>query len=112
MGGLAVFGLFGFVMAVAAMSRVKRLERILRENKIRSAGAAALGGQLRDRIGGVVSLSVEDSDADIVGKTCRVLDVDEEWALLRVNEGKKNEGEKLIRLDSVKQVKDSAGTKG
>lgn len=105
MSGLAVFGLLGFVFAIAAMSRVRRLERILRENGIRSAGNAALGGQLRERLGQVVTLSLEDSDADVVGKVCRVLDADEEWVLVRANEGKRGECEKLLRLDSIKRVK-------
>ena len=40
-----------------------------------------------------------------MGKTCRVLDTDETWALVLANEGKKNQCEKLIRLDNVKQIK-------
>lgn len=50
-------------------------------------------------------LTLEDSDGDLVGKECKVLDADEDWALVRANEGKKNQCEKLIRLDSVKQIK-------
>ena len=39
------------------------------------------------------------------GEWIAFLDADEEWALVLANEGKKNECEKLIRLDSVKQIK-------
>ena len=52
-----------------------------------------------------MELTLEASDGDLVGKFCKVLDVDETWALVLANEGKKNECEKLIRLDSVKQIK-------
>ena len=41
MDGLAVFGLFSFVFSLGLYSRVKRLERILRENGIRPKGAMA-----------------------------------------------------------------------
>ena len=41
----------------------------------------------------------------MTGKVCRVLDADEDWALVLANEGTKKECEKLIRLDSVKQIK-------
>lgn len=105
MSGLAAFGLFGFIFSIIAMSRVKRLERILRENGIRSTQAKFLGGQLRARVGQTVILSLEDADGDTVGKVCRILDADEEWALVLANEGKKTQCEKLIRLDSVKSVK-------
>ena len=56
-------------------------------------------------MGQTVELTLETSDGDIMGKQCRILDADESWALVRANEGKKNECEKLIRLDSVKQIK-------
>ena len=64
-----------------------------------------LGGQLRRQVGQTVELTLETSDWDITGSVCRVLDTDETWALVLVNEGKKNQCEKLIRLDSVKQIK-------
>ena len=52
-----------------------------------------------------MELTLETSDGDIMGKVCRVLDTDETWALVLANEGKKNQCEKLIRLDNVKQIK-------
>lgn len=36
---------------------------------------------------------------------CRVVDVDEEWARVIRNEGKKNQRELLIRLRDVRQIK-------
>ncbi|MDE7172622.1 MAG: hypothetical protein K2O11_12240 [Oscillospiraceae bacterium] len=92
-------------MAAGLYAKVHRLERILRENGIGAKRAVGLGDQLRRQVGQTVELTLETTDGDIMGKVCRVLDADETWALVRANEGKKNQCEKLIRLDSVKQIK-------
>ena len=102
---MEVFGIFAFVMVICLYSKVHRLERILRENGVRPGGQAGLGDQLRKQVGQTVELTLETADWDIAGSVCRVLDADETWALVLVGEGKKNECEKLIRLDSVKQIK-------
>ena len=102
---MEVFGIFAFVMVICLYSKVHRLERILRENGISAKGVAGLGDQLRKQVGQTVELTLETTDWDITGSVCRVLDADETWALVLANEGKKNECEKLIRLDSVKQIK-------
>ncbi len=102
---MEIFGLFAFCMVIGLYAKVHRLERILRENGIGAKGAAGLGDQLRRQVGQTVELTLETSDGDIMGKTCRVLDTDETWALVLANEGKKNQCEKLIRLDNVKQIK-------
>ena len=99
------FGVFSFIMVIALMGKVHRLERILRENGIGSIRAAGLGDQLRKQVGQTVELTLEAGDGDIMGKVCRVLDTDETWALVLANEGKKNQCEKQIRLDNVKQIK-------
>ena len=99
------FGMFAFIGIIFLYEKVKRLERVLRENGIRPGGTAGLGYQLRKQVGQAVMLTLEDSDGDLVGKVCRVLDADEDWALVLANEGTKKECEKLIRLDSVKQIK-------
>ena len=99
------FGMFAFIGIIFLYEKVKRLERVLRENGIRPGGTAGLGDQLRKQLGNTVTLTVEAGDGDVTGKVCRVLDADEDWALVRANEGKKNQCEKLIRLDSVKQIK-------
>ncbi|MDE6261080.1 MAG: hypothetical protein K2M42_09530 [Oscillospiraceae bacterium] len=99
------FGIFSFIMVIALYSKVHRLERILRENGIGSVRAVGLGDQLRRQVGQTVELTLETNDGDIMGKVCKVLDTDETWALVLANEGKKNQCQKLIRLDSVKQIK-------
>ena len=102
---MEIFGLFAFCMVIGLYAKVHHLERILRENGIGVNGAAGLGGQLRKQVGQTVELTLETADWDIAGSVCKVLDADEVWALVLANEGKKNQCEKLIRLDSVKQIK-------
>ena len=99
------FGFFSFIMVLFLMGKVNRLERILRDNGIGAVRTAGLGEQMRKQVGNTVTLTVEAGDGDLVGKECRILDADEDWALVLANEGKKNQCEKLIRLDSVKQIK-------
>jgi len=99
------FAIFSFIMVIVLMGKVSRLERVLRENGITTKGAVELGDQLRKQVGQTVTLTLETGDGDLVGKPCKVLDADEAWALVLANEGKKNECEKLIRLESVKQIK-------
>ena len=105
MDGFGIFGLTGFIMACITLDRVGRLERILRENGIGSLRALGLGEQLRKQVGQTVRLTLETGDGDTTGMVCKVLDADEDWVLVLDNEGKKNECEKLIRLDSVKRIK-------
>ena len=99
------FGVFSFIMVLVLMGKVSRLERILRDNGIATVRAAGLGEQMRKQVGNTVILTVEAGDGDLLGKECKILDADETWALVLANESKKNECEKLIRLDSVKQIK-------
>ncbi len=99
------FGFFSFIMVLFLMGKVNRLERILRDNGLGSVRATGLGEQMRKQVGNTVTLTVEAGDGDVTGKVCRVLDADEDWALVLANEGTKKECEKLIRLDSVKQIK-------
>ncbi len=98
------FGMFAFVIAVLLWPKVTRLERLLRENNIRPAGAGKLGEQLRTRIGQTVTITLYEGDGTTTTR-CRVLDTDEEWAHVIRNEGKKNQRELLLRLSDVKQVK-------
>ncbi len=99
------FGVFSFVMVLVLMGKVSRLERILRENGLGAKRIAGLGDQVRKQIGRTVELTVEAGDFDVYGKKCKILDADEDWALVLAGEGTKKECEKLIRLDSVKQIK-------
>lgn len=104
MESMGIFGLMGFVMAILALERVKRLERTLRENNIRSGAAEDLGPRLRDRVGETVTITLYGSEGSTT-TVCRVVDADEEWAQVVRNEGKKSQRELLIRLSDVKQIK-------
>ena len=101
MDAFGLFGLAGFVMACVVLERVHRIERLLRENGIRSKGSLSLSRRLENSVGKTLTIVCEDGE----GVVCRVLDVDEDWALVLADEGKKKEREMLIRLDSVEDVK-------
>ena len=100
MEAMAWFGLAGFIMACILFERVGRVERLLRENGIRSAGSLSLARRLENSIGKTLTVFGEDGE----GVVCRVLDVDEDWVLVLADEGKKKEREMLIRLDSVENI--------
>ena len=105
MDAMAVFGFFAFLMVIFLWSKVSRLEQLLRENGIRPAGTRDLARRLAGMTGQTVTLTLYSDGWDVSGLTCRVLDTDEMWALVRADEGKKKERELLLRLDSVKSVK-------
>ena len=98
------FGMFAFIGIIFLYDKVRRLERILRDNGIRPGGRAARSVQLRDKIGKTVDITLYEGDGTTTTR-CRVLDTDEEWAHVIRNEGKKNQRELLIRLGDMKQVK-------
>ena len=102
---MEAFGMFGFIMAIFALTRVQKVERILRENHIRPTGAASLGPRLREKVGQTVFITLHEGDGETT-TPCRILDTDEEWARVLRNEGKKSQRELLIRLEDVKQIKD------
>jgi len=101
---MEILGVAAFIMAIFALSKTHKLERLLRENGIGSTSSRDLGRRLADMVGQSVTVYLDD---DTVGlfKPCRVLDADETWALLLENEGKKDEQKKLIRLADVRQLK-------
>ena len=102
---LNIFGMIAFVFAILLWGRVQRLEQLLRENGIRPAGTRDLSRRLAKLAGQTVTLSLYSDGWDVSGLTCRVLDADSAWLLVRADEGKKKERELLIRLDSVKGIK-------
>ena len=99
---MEALGVVSFVFVLILWSRVKHLERILRENGIRPA-AGGLGRQLGQYVGKEVLLTLSSQDG--AGLFCRVLDADEAWALLLCDPGKKKERRMLIRLEDVGQVR-------
>ena len=105
---MEALGVISLVFVIILWGRVKRLERILRENGIRPA-AGGLGRQLGQYVGQEVLLTLSSQDG--AGLSCRVLDADEAWALLLCDPGKKKERRMLIRLEDVLQVQ-LTGQKG
>ena len=102
MESLNIFGMIAFVFAILLWGRVQRLEQLLRENGIRPAGTRDLSRRLAKLAGQFIKFYAFSM---LVGLTCRVLDADSAWLLVRADEGKKKERELLIRLDSVKGIK-------
>lgn len=101
---MEMWGLIAFAVVFLLWDKIRRLERILRENDIRPVRAGDLSGQLRARVGQTVAVTLYEGDGTTT-TLCRVLDADEEWARVLRNEGKKNQRELLIRLADVKQIK-------
>lgn len=101
---MEMWGLIAFGVVFLLWDKIRRLERILRENDIRPVKTGDLGGQLRARVGQTVTITLYE-DGGVTATLCRVLDADEEWARVLRNEGKKNQRELLIRLADVKQIK-------
>ena len=101
---METFGLFAFVMVMILWGKISRLERILRENNIRPAGAGRPGSQIKDRVGQTVTITLYEPDGSAT--LCRILDADGEWVRVLRNEGKKNQRELLLRLRDVKQIKE------
>ena len=52
---MEVWGLFAFAVVFVLWDRIRRLERILRENDLRPAGAGNLKERLRVRVGQTVT---------------------------------------------------------
>ena len=101
---MEVWGLFAFAVVFVLWDRIRRLERILRGNDIEGGDAhEAVHSVLTFEVAvGVLALYEDGGGTTTI---CRILDVDEEWARILRNEGKKNQREMLIRLSDVKQIK-------
>ena len=108
----AIFGFMAFMSLSSLKSRVRSLEAQMRslQGTDYAAEKASLIAAAREYIGKPVKLSFkedeEDPDALITGMkmgTCTLLDVDEDWLLVRI-EHHKTVKEKLIRVDSVRGV--------
>lgn len=103
---LGIFGLFSFIMCLSLSSKVKRLEQIIKSNGLNDVQTDSLRNVLKKYIGKTVQLSLHDCDIsfDLLTKQCLIEDVDEAWALVKVNPGKKDEAEKIIRIDLIKNI--------
>ena len=105
------FGVFGFVFAllvwykVSALSeRVRKLEGILKDEGYVDPEKASLRDILAKHIGAAVKLELtaEGMDYAIEKKDCVLLDVDEDW--VRIKMQNKKQEEYLLRIDLIEKV--------
>ena len=101
-----ILGLAALVWCFSLNKKVRRLEKFVREENGGSSEMLDLRKILQDAAGKRVRMSFYDEDVwmDFTGRDCLVEDVDDSWVLIKANEGKKNEVQKLIRISSVKGV--------
>ena len=112
-----VFGIFGFLAYISQGGLKKRIIELERQlTKMQGTSYAddrkALIKLAKDCIGKPVKLDLkedyEDTDIMMYGNskvgTNTILDVDEDWMLVRVESAKKAPKEKLIRLEAVQRI--------
>ncbi|MCR5134190.1 MAG: hypothetical protein K6B12_00995 [Clostridiales bacterium] len=112
-----VFGIFGFLAYLNQGGLKKRITELERQlTKMQGTSYAddrkALVELAKECIGKPVKLDLKEDygDVDIVmyGNskygTNTILDVDEDWMLVRVDSAKKAPKEKLIRLEAVQRI--------
>ena len=105
------FGAFGFIFALIAWcqvsslaSRVRKLEGMLKEEGFVDAEKASLREILAKSIGKKVKLELSSEAVDYAGekKDCVLLDADEDWIKIRLNNKKQEEC--LLRIDAIESV--------
>lgn len=109
----AIFGFMAYLQISSLKKRVDELERTLSKQKGTSYynRRKSLSQIARSYIGKPVTLTMKEDhmDSDIIsyGNTKRgsntIVDVDEDWILLRIKTPK-GEKEKLIRLESIQTI--------
>ena len=92
-----VFGLVSFVLCLKLSARLTKMERLL---KLGVDKTKSLYSVLIKNIGKTVTITFCNGDSLFGNKkmTCEILDVDEEWILIK--EEKKIE-EQLLHIDSI-----------
>lgn len=111
-----VFAIFGFISYLQISSLKKRIENLERElTKVNGTSYQedryALLKAIKSYVGQKVNIDLKEDheDIDIInyGNTRygsnTVLDVDDEWVLLRID-SKKGTKDKLIRLESIERI--------
>ncbi len=103
---LGILGIFAFIWCMTLSGKVKRLEQIIKANGLADTHIMSLQNVLKNYIGKTVKISLynENLNWDFSSKECLIEDLDEVWALVRVNPDKKNEMQKLIKIDLIKNI--------
>lgn len=106
---MGIFGLIAFCLVLSLQSKVSKLERQMREGNFGEGAVHAgdLSDSLQKRIGRKVEFDFydEETDMDLATAAVQILDVDEKWVLVHV-ENKKKAFDKLIRISSIKGIKE------
>lgn len=99
----AVFGIVAFVMCIDLYDKVKKLQKQLKTQTDADPEAESLREILAKSMGKEVKLTleIESMDLDFHGRPCLLLDMDEEWLLLK---SLKKEETAMLRLETVKGV--------
>lgn len=98
-----LLGIVAFVMYCDLAKKVKKLERMIKDSGIVDFEKESLKDILRKNLGKTAKLELEREaeDFDFAAKECILVDIDEEWLLIR---SVKKEQEGLVRVDFVKGV--------
>lgn len=98
-----VLGLCAFVFYCTLSKKVAKLERLVKEAGLGSHEKDSLKEVLEKNINhyGIIEFEADEGDSALQSKPCRILDVDENWVLLKLE---KKSLVKLIRIDSIMRI--------
>lgn len=111
----ALLGFYAFISVLSLQDKVSKLERrirLLEDNESTPAPARAdLSGKIAEYVGQSVVPEFYEGETDydidmaLAYKKGRVtiLDCDDKWVLVRLDDGKKSQ-EKLLRIHSIKSI--------
>lgn len=106
---LGIFGFISFIYAITLQGRVSKLERQMRESGLGNFSSNEnLGESLEKRIGKQVKFDFyeDEIDVELIGSVnIEIKDVDEKWVLVHCD-NKKKVFDKLIRISSIKGIKE------
>ncbi len=103
------FGVFAFVLVMCYLSvpgKVKKLEAKVKRLEKQRNGAYAMSKLMQQLIGKTCTL-ISEKGLSIAGKcefTCEILDCDEEWVKIRLDQKKGGKAVKMMRLEDIESV--------
>lgn len=98
-----VFGLFSLILCMKLSARLTKMERMLKQSGFDINQSKSLYNVLVKNIGKSGTLTFCNGDSIFGEKKiiCQILDVDEEWILLKENKKKE---QRLLHIDSIRKV--------
>ena len=103
------FGVFAFVLVMCYFSlpgKVKKLEAKVKRLEKQRNGAYAMSKLMQQLMGRACNL-ISEKGLSIAGKcefTCEILDCDEEWVKIRLDQKKGGKVVKMMRLEDIESV--------